>query len=196
MTRSPWMIAFAASAGGVAALQTILRALPDRLNAAIVVLLHRPPEHESYLTTILQRCTPMPVVEAQPGEPIVPGVVYVARPDMHLVVTRDRRFAYHDGHRIKFVRSSANPLFESAARVFDGHLVAVVLTGGGTDATDGVQSVKAAGGTVIAQDQATSDHWSMPKSAIRSGAVDTVLPLDAIAPAVVALVSGDAQAML
>jgi two-component system, chemotaxis family, protein-glutamate methylesterase/glutaminase len=131
--------------------------------------------------------------EAHVGDRIVPGVVYVARPDLHLLVTPDCRFEYRDGHRIKFVRSSANPLFESAARVFDGRPVAVVLTGGGSDATDGVQSVRAASGTVIVQDQATSEHWSMPESAIRSGAVDLVLPLDAIAPALAALVSGSVQ---
>jgi len=170
------LIAFAASAGGVQALRTIMRALPDTLNAAIVVLLHRPPHGESHLTSILRRCTRMTVVDAHAGDLIVPGVVYVARPDMHLRVTPDRHFEYRDGHRIKFVRSSANPLFESAARVFDSRMIAVVLTGTGTDATDGVQSVKAAGGTVIAQDEATSQQWSMPRMAIRTGAVDLVLP--------------------
>jgi two-component system chemotaxis response regulator CheB len=186
----PWLIALAASAGGVRALQTIMRALPDTLDAAIVVLLHRPVRPKSELTSILRRCTSLPVVEAHAGDRIVPGVVYVARPDLHLLVTPDCHFEYRDGHRIKFVRSSANPLFESAAGAFDGRLVAVVLTGGGSDATDGVQSVRAAGGTVIAQDKATSEHWSMPESAIRSGAVDMVLPLEEIAPALAGLVGG------
>jgi len=187
--KGPWLIALAASAGGVPALQTILRSLPETLDAAIVVLLHRPALHKSHLASILRRCTRLPVVEAHAGDRLVAGVVYVARPDLHLLVRPDCRFEYRDGHRIKFVHSSANPLFESAARVFDGRLIAVVLTGGGSDATDGVQSVRAAGGTVIVQDRATSEHWSMPASAIRTGAVDVVLPLEAIAPALAGLVS-------
>jgi two-component system chemotaxis response regulator CheB len=134
------------------------------------------------------------VVGAAEGETIHPGTVYVARSDSHLTVAADRRFRYRDGTRISFVRSSANPLFESAARVFDGHVIAVVLSGAGHDATDGVQGVKAHGGLVIAQDEATSAHWSMPESAIRSGAVDYVLPLGEIASALDAIVHGRSMA--
>ena len=105
-------------------------------------------------------------------------------------MTADGAFVYRDGRRIRFLRSSANPLFESAAKVFEGHVIAVVLTGYGRDGTDGVQGVKIHGGTVIAQDLATSEQWSMPQSAIQSGAVDYVLPLSAIGPALNDLVHG------
>jgi len=84
--------------------------------------------------------------------------------------------------------SSADPLLESAAGAFDGRLVAVVLTGAGSDGAAGVRSVKAHGGVVIAQDRETSEHWSMPEAAVKSGAVDYVLPLDAIGPALDAIV--------
>jgi two-component system chemotaxis response regulator CheB len=87
------------------------------------------------------------------------------------------------------VLSSANPLLESVAPIFSDHVIAVVLTGSGLDATDGVQAVKACGGIVIAQDEATSLHFGMPGSAIRTGVVDRVLPLSSIAPALVELVS-------
>jgi two-component system chemotaxis response regulator CheB len=102
----------------------------------------------------------------------------------------DRRFFYTDGTRIRFVRSSANPLLESAADAFDGRLIAVVLSGTGSDGTDGVQHVKARGGRVIAQNVETAEHWGMPGAAVRSGAVDYVLPVDAIAAALDALVHG------
>jgi two-component system chemotaxis response regulator CheB len=118
------------------------------------------------------------------------GTAYLARADRHLTIASDQTFHYHDGTRIRHVRSSANPLFETAAKAFDGPLVAVVLSGGGGDATDGVQGVKAHGGVVIAQDPATSEHSSMPESAIASGAVDYVLPLDAIGPAPKDIVNG------
>jgi two-component system chemotaxis response regulator CheB len=155
-----------------------------------VVVQHRGPDHRSILPRILRGPSPFRVVDAGEGQEIQPATVYVARADSHLTVTPDRTFQYRDGRRIHFLRSSANPLFESAARVFDGHVIAVVLTGGGHDATDGVQGVKAHGGLVIAQNQATSEHWSMPRSAIRSGAVDYVLPLEAIGPALNGIVHG------
>jgi two-component system chemotaxis response regulator CheB len=191
-----WLVAIAASAGGVEALQTFFRGLGTTHDASIVVVLHRTPSHESHLESIIRRCTRMPVVQADDGERVAPGVVYVARPDLHLTVTAGRHFAYRDGRRIKFLRSSAVPLLDSAAAAFGDRVVAVVLTGSGTDATDGVQRVKQAGGVVIAQDQATSEYWSMPSAAITSGAVDLVLPLSEIAPAVrniVAPVEGSAQ---
>jgi two-component system chemotaxis response regulator CheB len=90
------------------------------------------------------------------------------------------------------LRSSANPLLESAAAVFGGRLVAVVLSGTGSDATDGVQTVKAHGGIVIAQDKASSEHWDMPEAAVKSGVVDYVLPIVNIAPTLNALVHGRA----
>jgi two-component system chemotaxis response regulator CheB len=80
-------------------------------------------------------------------------------------------------------------LFSSAARALNGRVVAVVLTGGDSDATDGVQSIREAGGIVLVQDRATSDDYSMPRSAIATGCVNEVLPLAEIAPAIVRLVT-------
>jgi two-component system chemotaxis response regulator CheB len=187
----PWLIAIAASSGGIKAIKTILATLPAELPAAIVLVQHRLPHHDDFLADLLGHGTPWPVQVARPGEAIVPGQVYLARADRHLTVTPDRTFMYRDGTKIRFTRSSANPLFESAARVFGGHVVAVVLTGGGRDATDGVQGVSAHGGVIIAQDPATSDAWSMPLSAIESGVVDYVLPLESIAPAIQRIVQGE-----
>jgi two-component system chemotaxis response regulator CheB len=168
----------------------VLAGLPVDFPAAVVVVQHRAPRPTGYLDQILSRSSRLPVVFAKAGQAIEPGVVYVAPSDQHLTVAIDRRFAYTDGRRIRFVWSSANPLLESAAPAFRSRLIAVVLTGGGSDATDGVQNVKAHGGVVIAQDEATSEHWGMPGAAVRSGAVDYVLPLGAIAPALDALVHG------
>jgi two-component system chemotaxis response regulator CheB len=143
---------------------------------------HRSPVGPSLLPRILARRTPLAVKLASEGEELRPGTVYLAPADQHLVIEARRRLAFTDGRRIRFVRSSANPLLESAAEVLGGRVIAVVLTGGGADATDGVQAVKAAGGVVIAQDRATSQVFGMPRSAIETGAVDYVLPLDEIAP--------------
>jgi two-component system chemotaxis response regulator CheB len=111
---------------------------------------------------------------------------------MHVVIQPDRTLSLTDGRRIRYVRSSANPLFESAGRVFGDRVVAVVLTGGGSDATDGVQTVAAHGGIVIAQDPATAQVSSMPRSAIETGCVKLVVPLPDIAATLVDVVGARA----
>jgi two-component system chemotaxis response regulator CheB len=185
---APWVIVVAASAGGVPALRTLVRTLPAQLEAAVVVLLHRPVSRESLLREILGRAAEMPVVDAASGEKVHRGVIYIARPEQHLTVGHDHRFAYHDGRPVRFVRSSANPLLESASAVYHHHTIGVVLTGTGQDATDGVQSVKAHGGIVIVQDPRTAEFGGMPASAIATGAVDMILPLERIGPTLISIV--------
>jgi two-component system chemotaxis response regulator CheB len=178
------------SAGGIPALQTVLASLPATIPASIVVVQHRVPKPESMLERILARSAKMSVTTAKPDDLIQPGRVYLARPDQHLTIRSDWRFTYIQGTPVRFVRSSADPLLDSAARVFGERTIAVVLTGSGLDATDGVQAVRARGGIVIAQDPATAEYASLPMSAIRTGAVDHVVPLEAIAPALVAITLG------
>ena len=190
-TPSPdWIVLVAASAGGIGALQKVLKALPAGLPAAVIVAQHRTPSEDDGLPRVLARSSSLPVKLASEGDPIEPGVVYLARSDNHLTLRPDGRLAYVDGTKIRWLRSSANPLFESAARAFKGRVIAVVLTGSGHDGTDGVQTVKASGGFVIAQDEASAQRFEMPRSAIETGAVDRVLPLDEIAPAIVNRVTG------
>jgi two-component system chemotaxis response regulator CheB len=123
-----------------------------------------------------------------------PGTVYLAQPHLHLTVDGAHRFALVDHRRIRHLRSSANPLFSSAAEVFGPRLLAVVLTGLARDGTDGVQVVKKHGGTVIAQSEETCEEFSMPRSAIGTGCVDLVLPLEEIGPMLVRLVTGERPA--
>jgi two-component system chemotaxis response regulator CheB len=181
----------AASAGGIEAVTTILHALPSEFPAAIVLVQHRSPSRPSLLKAILARHTTLRVADAEAGATLERGHVYIARSDQHLTVNEERRFAYVDGRRIRHVLSSANPLFISVAARFGPSTIGVVLSGSGSDGTDGVQSIKAQGGTVIAQDERTAQHFGMPGAAIQTGAVDYVLPVDEIAPALVRLASGE-----
>jgi two-component system chemotaxis response regulator CheB len=188
-----WLIAIAASAGGIPAVLSLLAALPPAIPAAIVVVQHRSASPPSILEQILARATRLPVGVPRIGDTIRPGCVYVARADRHLMIDDRKRFAYRDGTRVRGVLSSANPLFASAADAFQHRVIGVVLNGSGSDATDGVQSVKARGGIVIAQDPRTAAYSGMPTAAVASGAVDRVLPLDAIAAALVEI-TGSSQA--
>jgi two-component system chemotaxis response regulator CheB len=187
----PWLIVIAASAGGVQALRQLLASLRPDLPAAVVIVQHRPVTG-SVLEQILGRSAHWPVETARDHLPIRLHVIYLARPDLHLTIGPTRRFSHVDGTRVRGVLSSANPLFSSAASAFRDRVVAVVLTGSGTDATDGVQAVKAHGGIVIAQDRSTAEHFGMPQSAIKTGAVDYVLPIGTIAPMLAAIVEGHA----
>jgi two-component system chemotaxis response regulator CheB len=178
----PKVVVMVASAGGIQALLKVLSNLPATFTAPIVVVQHRTPEPKSLLTRVLSRCTPLRVVDAKDEDVLQPGTVYVARPDRHLTITQEQQVRYSNGHRIRHVLSSANPLFKSAAETFGPGTIGVVLTGTDGDGTDGVQAIKNSGGIVIAQDERTSEHFGMPQSAITSGAVDYVLPVDEIAP--------------
>jgi two-component system chemotaxis response regulator CheB len=186
-----WVIAIAGSAGAIEPLRTILGGLPAGFQGAVAIVQHRPPHMESQLPQILQRVTPLRVVQAEHGDRFRRGTVYIARPDFHLTVTADGLLRYVDGGRIHQFRSSANPLMESLADAMDGRVIAVVLSGGGADATDGVQAVKGGGGVVIAQEPWRAEQSSMPSAAIASGAVDYVLPTEAIAPAITAIMNGE-----
>ena len=186
--RPPRLIVIAASAGGFPAVSRLIGALAPSLNAAVIVLQHRAATKFPIYQRLLHRWSSLPVVDATEGNAILPGHIYVAPADRHLVIAGDRTFSHRDGARIRGTLSSANPLLESASRVYGRDLVAVILTGAGRDGVDGVQSVKGAGGIVIAEHESTAPHTSMPRAAQETGAVDFVLPLQEIAPALMRLV--------
>jgi two-component system chemotaxis response regulator CheB len=189
----PPVVLIAASADGINAISSVTGALPPDFPAAVVVVQHRSADIESLLTRILAKRTQLMVNDAVAGQRLDPGNMYIANPSRHLTFNDDGTFRYVDGTRIRYVLSSADPLFQSAARIYGPKTVGIVLTGSGMDASDGVRAIKACGGTVIVQDPATAGHSGMPAAAIRTGAVDFVLPLQEIAPKLVALVTRDRE---
>jgi two-component system chemotaxis response regulator CheB len=186
------VVAVAASAGGLQALSGLFSALPADFPAALVVVQHLDPRHRSLIAAILSRRTALEVKEAEEGDALRPGTVYIAPPNKHLLVNPDGTLALAQSELVHFVRPSADLLFESVAASFKDRAIAVVLTGTGSDGTMGVQAIKKMGGTVIAQDEATSEFFGMPGAAIQTGSVDFVLPLREIPSALVTLVkTGD-----
>ncbi len=184
-----FVVAVACSAGGLVALRRFVSLLPGRLPAAVVLLQHLSPDHPSHLLPLLQPSTSMPVKEARRGAVLREGVVYVATPNRHVLIEPGPVLGTSFAERVQFVRPSANVLFESLAVTCGDHAIAVVLTGSGSDGAAGIRRVKARGGTVIAQDEATSQHFGMPHAAIETGCVDLILPLDDIPPAISHLLS-------
>jgi two-component system chemotaxis response regulator CheB len=165
-----------------------LSALPPGLDAAILVVLHLDPSRPSQLAEILGRRTSLRVKQAASMDQLYPGTVLIAPPDAHLLVDSQGTVSLSDRPPVHFVRPAADRLFESIAGSFGARAIAVVLTGTGHDGATGAQAVKLAGGTVIVQNESTSEFFGMPKSAMDAGQVDMILPLDEIAPALEALI--------
>jgi two-component system chemotaxis response regulator CheB len=173
------VLVLGASAGGVQALCEVVRALPASLDAAVFAVLHLSPYGRSAMPAILSRCGPLTAVHPADGEAIRPGCIYVAPPDLHMLVepgiVRLSRAASENGFR-----PSVDVLFRSAARSYGARVVAVVLTGNLDDGTAGLAVVKRHGGVAVVQDPAEADYPGMPASAVRNVDIDYVLPLGEI----------------
>jgi len=187
------IVAIVASAGGLRALSHVLSAMSQDFPAALTVVQHLDPRHRSLMAELLSRQSRLPVKQAEDGDQLRPGAVYVAPPDRHLLVNPDGTLSLSKAELVHFLRPSGDLLFESVAASFKDRAIAVVLTGTGSDGAKGLQAIKKMGGTVVTQDEATAEFSGMPHAAIQTGQVDFVLPLDEIARALNTLVvRGDA----
>ena len=187
------IVALAASAGGLAALIEILSNLPADFKAAIVVVQHLDPRHPSLMAEILSRRTALKVIQGEDGDKLIPGTVYIAPPNNHLLVNTDGKISLSQSEMVHFLRPSADLLFESVAASYKERAIAVVLTGTGNDGAMGVEAIKKMGGTVIVQDQKTAEFPGMPSAAIKTGNVDFILPLPEISSALQTLVMPHSQ---
>jgi two-component system chemotaxis response regulator CheB len=142
------------------------------------------------MAEILGKRTKLQVKEAREGDKLEPGQALVAPPNRHLLVNPDGTVSLSQSELVHFVRPSADLLFESTAASYRERAIAVVLSGSGRDGSMGVRAIKKTGGTVIVQDEETSEFFGMPEAAQRTGMVDFVLPLQDIAPALQTLVKG------
>jgi two-component system, chemotaxis family, protein-glutamate methylesterase/glutaminase len=182
------VVAIVASAGGLSALIKILAELPQDFPAAIALVQHLDPRHRSLMADILGRRSGLRAKQAEDGEKLDPGTIYLAPPDFHLLVDPDGTLSLSQSALVHFVRPSGDLLFESLAASYMDRVIAIVLTGTGSDGSMGVRAVKQMGGTVIVQDPETAEFPGMPQAAIREGVADFVLSLDEIAPALCRLV--------
>ncbi|MDB4949115.1 MAG: chemotaxis protein CheB [Gemmatimonadetes bacterium] len=182
------IIVIGASAGGVEALSTLVSGLPAGLPAAVLVVVHIPANATSVLPAILSRSGPLPAAHAVDGELVVPGRIYVAPTDHHLMLRRGRVEVVR-GPRENATRPAVDPLFRSAARAYGRRVVGVVLSGMLDDGTVGLGVVKSCGGLAVVQDPADAVYPSMPSSAIENVRVDHVVPLSRIASLLVELVA-------
>lgn len=188
------LVCVAASAGGIGALTTLLDLLPADLPLAMVIVQHLSPDHQSRLAEILGRHTTMPVAAVADGDVIQRGAIYVAPPGSHVIVSEGGTLNLTSTVRVQHVRPSADLLFASAAEHHPGRVIAIILTGMGHDGSDGVRAVDAAGGVVIVESPDTAAFRSMPDSALATGCVDYVVPLEDIPAKITTILESGATA--
>jgi two-component system chemotaxis response regulator CheB len=174
-------VVIASSTGGPQALSSVLASLPADTAVPILVVQHMPEGLTGPLAERLNELGPLRVEEAQSGSKLVPGQVLVAPGNQHMTLAGSGEVRLNNGARECGVRPSANVTMESVAQVYGAATVGVVLTGMGRDGTRGAGLIRAAGGKVIVQDEPSCVVYGMPKSVVRAGYADRVVPLPRIA---------------
>jgi two-component system, chemotaxis family, protein-glutamate methylesterase/glutaminase len=192
---APRVLLIGSSTGGPQALNVVVGQLAPVIDrAAVLITQHMPPTFTTILAEHLARASGRPAREAIDREPIVPGHVYVAPGGKHMLVERANNLpivALGDGPPVNFCKPAVDPLFSSASRIWGPSILAVILTGMGSDGAHGAAEIVAAGGSVIAQDEATSVVWGMPGAAANAGVCSAVLPLEQIAGKIGRLFAGE-----
>ena len=183
----PQVLVVGSSTGGPQALLALFKDFaPKNISFPVLIVQHMPAAFTSILAEHITRATGWQAREASDGEPLTPGEIRIAPGGKHLQVTGTKgalKLGLSEDPPVNFCRPAADVLFMSAAALFGGSVLGVVLTGMGHDGANGVKTIKDAGGYVIAQDQQTSVVWGMPGAAVATGVVDKVLPLQDIGPA-------------
>jgi two-component system, chemotaxis family, protein-glutamate methylesterase/glutaminase len=174
------VVVMASSTGGPATLMQFAPYFPKDFPGAVILVQHMPGNFTDQFSQQLAEVSRIRVKEAEAGEIIMPGNIYVCPGSHHLRVSPTGRVSLDDGPRIGGYRPCADLTLESAADYAGPMAIGVILTGMGNDGAKGVQAIRAAGGYTIAQDESTAVIFGMPQEAIKTGAVDQVLPMESI----------------
>jgi two-component system chemotaxis response regulator CheB len=193
--QAPRVLVIGSSTGGPQALLTLVTGLGPVIDRyPVLITQHMPPTFTTILAEHLARSSRHPAHEAVDGEPVRAGQIYLAPGGRHMRVVRhgvEAAIALDDGPPVNFCKPAVDPLFTSAIDVWQGGVLAAILTGMGSDGMRGGKEIVAAGGSVIAQDEATSVVWGMPGAAVNAGICAAILPLNQIAPKVIRVFAGD-----
>ncbi len=189
-TTKPKILAIGVSTGGPTALGAILPALPSEFPLPVLVVQHMPPLFTRLLAERLDATCRLRVAEATQGAPVGAGKILLAPGDFHMKVTvsaQGPRILLDQSPPQNSCRPAVDALFSSIGEVYGGSVIAVILTGMGNDGVHGARILKARGGTIVAQDEASSVVWGMPGGVVNAGLADRVLPLDRVIPEVLTI---------
>jgi two-component system chemotaxis response regulator CheB len=179
------------STGGPKALMDLLPRLPADLPVPVAIVQHMPALFTKQLARSLSQKTALPVEEAGEGAPLEPGTIWIAPGDYHIRVVREglrARLRLNQEPPENACRPAVDPLFRSVAETYGMRALAAVLTGMGRDGLRGAEAIRAAGGTVLAQDEASSVVWGMPGEVVRAGLAEETLALGPLAESIISRV--------
>jgi two-component system chemotaxis response regulator CheB len=180
------IVVIGTSTGGLTALKQLLGALPEHFPLPVAVAQHRHRDSDNRLGDHLQPYLVLPIKEVEDKDALLPGHIYLAPADYHLLVEPEHLSLSID-EPVSFARPSIDVLFESAADTYTDQVIGIILTGANQDGARGLAKIKAYGGVAIAQDPTTAENGTMPQAAINTLSVDYILPLTAIAPCLIDL---------
>jgi two-component system chemotaxis response regulator CheB len=180
------IIVIGVSLGGLRALAVLLAGLPAAFPVPVVVAQHRHVESDQSLSAFLQQHSALAIHEVEDKQEILPGRVYLAPPDYHLLVEAGS-FALSTEAPVIHARPSIDVLFESAADSYGERVIGVILTGASDDGARGLAKIKRGGGLTLVQEPASAESAVMPAAAIAASEIDQILPLEQIAPFLVNL---------
>lgn len=175
------VVVIGASAGGLNALISLFSLVPGDFPYPILIVQHTSPYQESLLPEILGKRTKLKVFEAEDKMEILPGNIYTAPPNYHLLSETPNTLALSSDDKVNYSRPSIDVLFESAALVYGKNATGIILSGANSDGAEGLLRIKEAGGITIAQDPKTAEFPMMPQSAIDTGAIDYIFTIEEIA---------------
>ena len=183
------IVAIGSSTGGPRALKEVCSKFPADFPCSILVVQHMPPLFTRTLAERLNSSSAVEVKEAEDGDLLKPGTVYIAPGDYHMVVSKTGSILLNQDPPIGTLRPAVDILFDSLAEHYGPDVVAAVLTGMGSDGRRGAKSIKENGGTVLAQSEQTCVIYGMPRAIVEAGYADAIVPLDEIAPEIIKLCS-------
>ena len=168
------------SSGGLNALKIMFSLLPADFKMPVMIVQHISPRSGNQWIDLLNHKSNMRIKEADEKEKIEPGIAYIAPPNYHLLVEKDKTFSLTVTERVNYARPSIDVLFESAADAYKSKLIGVILTGSNNDGTNGLKRIQECGGLTIVQDPQTAESPYMPASAIAALKPGYILPLEKI----------------
>ena len=168
MTRRVELVVIGGSAGAIEVLREVLRGLPEKFGSAVAVVIHVPAQGPHLLAEVLSSPGSPPMKVAEDKEPIVPGTIFLAAPDYHLLVEAGRTFALSYDERVHFSRPAIDVLFESAAEAYGPALMGIVLSGANADGAAGLKAIGDRGGITVVQSLETAEMIAMPAAALEA----------------------------
>lgn len=187
--KTRYIVAIGTSTGGPRALQDVIPYIPEDIPATFLIVQHMPPGFTKSLAARLNNLSKIVVKEAENGDILKVGTAYIAPGNYHMVINRtgldDHVISLNSDPPVSGHRPSVNVMMESVARIENKNLIAVMMTGMGSDGSEGIKKIKMMGGKTIAQDEESCVVYGMPKAAVNAGIVDKIVPLNRIASEII-----------